>query len=190
MDSKEALIQAATELLQEKGDHPERITVREICKRAGVGLGLVNYHFGSKEKLLEVCVERMINGIVQQFLTMREEQTGLTPFAALDLLGNLTLNFLFNHAAVSKISILTDMQSPKAGDNTDRTYQAYLPLVAACRPDWDKATVQRKTFTLISMMQQLFVRSAIVSQIVGMDLQVEGNRQKLHTQLLHDILEV
>ena len=64
VDSKEAIIQATMKLIEENGEHLEEITVREICKRAGVGLGLVNYHFGNKDKLIEQCVERMINGIV------------------------------------------------------------------------------------------------------------------------------
>lgn len=49
MDNKEAIIQATMTLIEEKGEHLEEITVRDICKNAGVGLGLVNYHFGSKE---------------------------------------------------------------------------------------------------------------------------------------------
>ncbi len=53
MDSKEAIMQATIKLIEEKGERLEEITVREICKRADVGLGLVNYHFGNKEKLIE-----------------------------------------------------------------------------------------------------------------------------------------
>ena len=64
MDNKEAIIQATIKLIEENGEHLEEITVRDICKNAGVGLGLVNYHFGSKDKLIEACVERIINGIV------------------------------------------------------------------------------------------------------------------------------
>ena len=56
MDNKEAIIQATIKLIEEKGEHLEEVTVREICKRAGVGLGLVNYHFGNKDKLIEQCI--------------------------------------------------------------------------------------------------------------------------------------
>ena len=43
MDAKEAIIQAAIDLINEKGEEMNTITVREICRKANVGLGLVNY---------------------------------------------------------------------------------------------------------------------------------------------------
>lgn len=190
MDNKEAIIQATIELIEEKGEHLNEITVREICKKAGVGLGLVNYHFGNKDKLIEICVEHMINGIVENFQHIREETQGLTPFEKLEHLGNMTLDFLFEHYAVSKISIFTDMQTPKDNDNTNRTYMAYLPLVAACRPDWNESTVNRKTFCLITVMQQMFLRYDTVSKLMDIDLTKQENRKVWHTQILHDILEV
>ena len=164
MDNKEAIIQATIKLIEEKGEHLEEVTVREICKKAGVGLGLVNYHFGNKDKLIEQCIERMINGTVEHFQSIREKTDGFTPFEKLEYLGNMTLDFLFEHYAVSKISVLTDMQSPKENDNTYRTYTAYLPLVAACRPDLDEAAIKRKTLYLITVMQQTFLRYEIISR--------------------------
>ena len=73
MDNKEAIIHATIKLIEENSEHLEKITVRDICKNAGVGLGLVNYHFVSKDKLIEACVERIINGIVERFQNIREE---------------------------------------------------------------------------------------------------------------------
>lgn len=189
MDSKEAIIQATMELMEEHGEHLEEITVREICKRANVGLGLVNYHFGNKDALIEQCVERMINGIVANFQEIREKTQGLSPFEKLEYLGNMTLDFLFSKEAISKISILSDMRAPKDSDNTSRTYMAYLPLVAACRPDWPQDTVQRKTFCLIAVMQQTLLRCDDLSRQTGMDLRKRENRRIWHSQILHDILE-
>lgn len=190
MHNKEAIIQATIELIEENGEHLEEITVREICKRAGVGLGLVNYHFGNKDKLIELCVEHIINGIVENFQHIREKTEGLTPFEKLNYLGNMTLDFLFEHHVVSKISVLTDMQTPKDNDNTNRTYMAYLPLVAACCPDLDESSIKRKTFCLITVMQQMFLRHDTVSKLLDIDLTKKENRRAWHTQILHDILEV
>lgn len=190
MDHKEAIIQATIALIEENGEALDTITVREISKRAGVGLGLVNYHFGNKDKLIELCVERIINGIVEQFQDIREKTEGFTAFEKIEYLGNMTFDFLFEHYAVSRISMLTDMKNPAPNDNTHRTYAAYLPLVAACRPDWDEHTVKRKTFCLISIMQQAFLRSETASTILDIDLHQKENRRAWHTQILHDILEV
>lgn len=190
MDSHEVIIQTTITLIKENSKNLDKITVREICKRAGVGLGLVNYHFGNKDKLIEICVERMINEIVEQFQYIRENTEGLTPFEKLEHLGNITLDFLFEHYDMSKISVLTDMQKPKYNDNTSRTYAAYLPLVTACRPDLDEAAIKRKTLYLITIMQQMFLRHETMSQILGIDLKKRENRKIFHKQVLHDILEV
>lgn len=190
MDHKEAIMQATFELIEENGENLEKITVREICKRAGVGLGLVNYYFENKDKLIEQCVERMINEVVEQFQHAQEKTEGLTSFEVLEYLGNMTLDFLFEHAAVSKISVLTDMKTPKDNDNTKRTYMAYLPLVAACRPDLEESVIKRKTFYLITVMQQMFLRHKVISQMLDIDLKEEKNRKAFHKQVLHDILEV
>ena len=99
------------------------------------------------------------------------------------------LDYLFAHESIARISILTDMQEPKPEDNTHRTYRAYLPLVAACRPDWDDKTVRKKTFLLVTIMQQTFLRHKIVSGVIDMDLTQKENRKVLHTRILHEILE-
>lgn len=96
MDNKEAIIQATIKLIEEKGEHLDEVTVREICKRAGVGLGLVNYHFVNKVQLIEQCIERMINGTVEHFQNIREKTDGFTPFEKLTYLGNKPLIFCLN----------------------------------------------------------------------------------------------
>lgn len=190
MESRETIIQTTVALIEEKGEQVNKITVREICKRANVGLGLVNYYFGNKDKLIELCVERIISGIVEKFAAVREETVELTPFEKLDYLGNMTLTFLFEHIAVSKISIFSDMRAPKENDNTHRTYSAFLPLVSACRPDWEYDKVKRITYCLITSMQQALLRHEIIYITHGVNLQNVEERRAYHRQILKDLLEI
>lgn len=189
-NNKEAIVEATVTLIEERGEKLNTITVREICRRANVGLGLVNYYFENKDKLIAFCVEKIINGIVEKFAATCEQTSRLAPFEKLDFLGNMTLDFLFDHYAVSKISILTDMQTPKENDNTHKTYAAYLPLVAACRPDWDERKVKRMTHCLITAMQQAFLRSDVLLLSQGVNLRDRTERHSYHRQLLRDILGV
>lgn len=190
MDNKNAIIQATIDLIEEKGENIDTITVREICNKAEVGLGLINYYFGNKDKLIDFCVEKIINGIVEKLNLMCEQTKDCTPYEILDRLGNMTLTFLFEHYAVAKISIMTDMRAPKENDNTHRTYLAFLPLVIACHPDWDNEKVKRKTYCLITAMQQTFLRHEIIRLTQGVDLRNTEERKAYYSQMLKDILEI
>jgi AcrR family transcriptional regulator len=55
MDKKEKIIQSATKLFSTQGF--EGTSVREIASDAGVNVAMINYYFGSKEKLFESVVE-------------------------------------------------------------------------------------------------------------------------------------
>lgn len=188
MENREAIIKATIELIEERGDKLNTITVREICKRSQVGLGLINYHFENKDKLITLCVEKIINGIVEKFAKIREQTKDFTPFEKLEYLGNMTFDFLFEHSAISKISMLADMRNFKSNDNTQRTYLEFLPLVSACRPEWDEDRIKRAAYCLIATMQHSFLRSDMVLLTQGVNLNNKAERRAYHKRILQDIL--
>lgn len=55
IDKKEHIVSAAIELFAENGF--EGTSVRDIAASAGVNIAMINYYFGSKEKLFEAMVE-------------------------------------------------------------------------------------------------------------------------------------
>ena len=57
-DTRERILRAALEAFSENGF--EGATTREIATRAGVPLGLLQYHFGAKPKLWRAAVEGAI----------------------------------------------------------------------------------------------------------------------------------
>jgi AcrR family transcriptional regulator len=64
--SRERLIEAAGEVFAENGFR--LATVRDICARAGVSPGAVNYHFGSKEGLYEAVLRRAHPASIAQYV--------------------------------------------------------------------------------------------------------------------------
>jgi AcrR family transcriptional regulator len=59
LDPKQRLLNAAIGLLAET-PNPEALTVRQIARRAKVGTGLLNYHYGCKENLMDEAVAELM----------------------------------------------------------------------------------------------------------------------------------
>lgn len=185
MDTRQRILEAATVLLESESD-PDKVTIRAVAAQAGIAVGLINYHFGSRDNLMAACAEVLINRVVARFEQIRNDDTAEDPFEKLQKLGDLTFTFLFEHEALSRLSVLTDARSPKERDNTDRTTQAFLPLVRACRPDLDDEQAYAKTFALISSMQSAFLRKDALVQ-KGIDLEDPQQRAAFHKQILETL---
>ena len=61
MDSRENILSTAMTLFGQKGF--EGTSVRDIASGAGVNIAMINYYFGSKEKLFESVVEYKSSGM-------------------------------------------------------------------------------------------------------------------------------
>ena len=76
LDARARIFQAARQLLNQKAD-VERITVRQIARAAGVGVGSIGYHFGSKDGLFSAIMEGEIDRTLQRIqMEMRASTWG------------------------------------------------------------------------------------------------------------------
>lgn len=57
--ARERILQAAMALLGE-GQDPETLTVRQIAERAGAATGAINYHFGTRDTLMNEAVSTLM----------------------------------------------------------------------------------------------------------------------------------
>jgi len=65
LSKKEKILQATLESM--KNDGFEGLTVRQIASRAHVNVALVNYYFGSKDKLLNEAIQVLVNSLRESF---------------------------------------------------------------------------------------------------------------------------
>ena len=95
----------------------------------------------------------------------------LSPMDRLKRMVNGTLTYLATHENISRISILTDLNTPGQGDNTQQTVQVFLPLVAeVLKPAGREAEAKAKTYQMIMAFQGLFLRAHLLNEELGLSL--------------------
>jgi AcrR family transcriptional regulator len=83
-DTRKSIIDTTKTLLNEVDD-VDKITVRQIAERAGVGVGLINYHFKSKYSLMSIAIgNEMVKSILS--FTKTDVYSNLEPVAKLKAL--------------------------------------------------------------------------------------------------------
>lgn len=181
---KETIIHATTELIQECNGDVGKITLRKIAERAGVGLGLINYHFGSKEQLIVLCVQRIINNVVMCFSPDKKdysEKDGLEDKERLADWAKQVYDFLFENYAISSISILGDMHSYHAKSNSVYTQKGFSMAIQ------NDISVEKKrllVFMLTSAMQVAFLSGNASKEILGYDLTNKSERDRFVESLV------
>lgn len=175
---KETIIYATTELIQECDGDISKITLRKISERANVGLGLINYHFGSKEQLITLCVQRIINNVVMYFSPNEEEhskESELTDKERLTAWAKQVYDFLFHNYAISSISILGDMQNYHSKCNSVYTQKGFLKAI---KNDIGEDAKKILVFMLTSAMQVAFLSADSSKEILGYNLKVKEERDR------------
>jgi DNA-binding transcriptional regulator YbjK len=178
---KDHIIHITTGLIEEYNGDTECITSRMIAQKAGIGLGLVNYHFGSKENLITECVQRIISSVVSQFRMdddLENDKDRLTVCAI------RVFDFLFEHSAISRVSILGDFYNYSENCNSIRTQYGLMNLFKEKAGDEDNTT---KIFMLTAAMQVAFLGSKTIKKIQKFDLTKKKDRNAYITTLVDNL---
>lgn len=178
---KDRIIAVTIKLIEEYNGDTKSITARMIAEKAEVGLGLINYHFGSKDNLITECVQRIIGGVVAGF---HMKQVFLSDKERLIAWATYVFDFLFEHSAISRISILSDFQNYSQNSNSVYTQYGFAKSLNSDISEKDKPML---VFILTAAMQVAFLGSATVNQILGYDFTKKKDRAK-YIEKLVDIL--
>lgn len=173
-DIKEAIIRTTTELIEENKGNIQAVTARAIAERCDIALGLINYHFKSKDKLIELCVQRIVNKILLCFYTAGgENQTNVV--SKVTEQSKQVMDFFFENKAMAKIFILSDFKEYKPKSNSFST-QNGLKLAIGGRIDNGKKRIL--AFVLTSAMETAFLAGDCSKEILGCDLNDKEERDR------------
>ncbi len=182
IDARERILQAALELLSEEAD-PDRITTRQIAERARVGIGLINYHFQSKDNLLQLAVARVAGDIAdvwQQLLDPSipdplerlKSMLKANAKAALD-------NYKFARIAISYDLLHGNMEVP----------QVLLPVLREIYGRGkDEQDLKVIALMLVATMQLIFIRHAVFRKYAGVDVFNAAQRDRWIDLMLENLI--
>lgn len=179
MTIKEKIIDVTIGLIKEKNGVIDKITIRDIAKRANVGVGLINYHFQSKKNLLDICVRQIIGEVIAQ---SKPDMANLSAMDRLKCSVKIPIDFLMNNPEISKISILGDFMQGNNNDNTFQTLSKYY--YHACNLGETDDTFFKTVF-LIHGLQGIFLRWELYKD--KFDFSDKTQRNKLIDSLVEKI---
>lgn len=169
-DPRDRIMQATVDLLNE-ADDPDQITIRQIAGRAGVGVGLINYHFQSKENLLNEAVAAIMGQEAARWLDAAN-QPDADPVTRLKALLRETSRVAFQYPLLSQISVSHALME------ADLTVeQMALPLLREIYQNRrDEREMRLLAFTLIKATQAALLCAGALRDFSGIDLYDERQR--------------
>jgi len=176
---KQNIISATIELIENSNGNVDEITTRNIADKANVGIGLINYHFQTKDKLIEICVQQLISYVVSSFQPQKKEYSSnkerLISWAI------QVSDFLLENPAVSRISILGDLSHYSPNNNSGNTKKGFMMAIGDDMKDEEKNLL---AFTLTSTVQVAFLSRSVSKEILGYDICSKDERDKFISALV------
>ena len=188
-DVKEKIIHATTELIEQSGGDIKTITTRTIAEKSGVALGLINYHFGNKDNLIALCVQRIINQVLMQFAPDKTDYTkadGLTDKERLISFATQTFDFLYANYSIVKISILSDFAEYLPRCNSAFTQMGFRFALQGNIPESRKQLI---AFSLTSIMQTAFLSGENAVALTGYNLMEKAQRDRFISDTVSMLME-
>jgi AcrR family transcriptional regulator len=185
---KEKILSSTIELLGEC-EAVENVTVRDIAVKANVGVGLINYHFQTKENLIDICVQRIIGDVIKKFDQL-SQSLNMEPLEKLRFLAKRNCSFLVQNKGISRISIRSDFNNGNFGDNTSQTIEAYLPIVrVVCGEKKSEKEIYLATSIMIAAFQSAFMRRTVFMQGIELDFYEMHQRELIVDMIIDNVFK-
>jgi len=186
IEPRERIINATIALLQEEND-AGKITTRRVAAMASVGVGLINYHFQTKDKLVALAVKILIDKTIED---SQKNDSSLTidPMTKLRQSVKFTAKFLAANPTVSKISIMNDLSNPGHEDNSFHVADGYLRMLREVASDKNEKDLKLEVIRIISAIQVIFLRASVLKDFMGLDFYDDVQRDEIIDKLLDPLV--
>ncbi|MDD4238237.1 MAG: TetR/AcrR family transcriptional regulator [Desulfotomaculaceae bacterium] len=186
LTTKEKIIRVAMDIIAEEGF--QNITIRKIAAKAGVNVAAINYHFGSKDAVINEALKTVTDQLKNTFEYLKaSNEIGETRLAIfVEKYTDIMLKYpdiiknMINHAIHSKpldeqVEYLTYLKT--------EGIEAIKQTIGQIRPDQDDYLLYLKTLHLVSGLSFPFLMGEQINVLMGVDFYNQEIRQ-MHTKIL------
>ncbi len=192
LETKEKILATTLELIKERNGDTANVTIRMIADRAGIGVGLTNHYFKSKELLIGECIGPVLEGLFEGFGQSGDEHSAAGPIENTKRAARTLMHFMLDNEAVARAAILSNVPSANGEDYFNRLTDSFAySMVDKHQLDEmlnndrisEKMKQQfrehfvseqrRKAFMIVTSIREAFQRKDSLGEIIGVDLSDE-----------------
>ena len=179
--ARKRILESAFHILQEKKD-PDAVTVREVAARAEVGIGLINYHFESKDKMLMEAAGNAMSKAAKQWKELEGDDSidpKETLFQMLSQLSDMGSEYIY----LTKMAARFELVEGEVG-----TPLFILPYVKRIT-GFEDLKARLIAFALMSAFQSAVLRPEAFEAYTGFRIQDKKERDEIISQLINACLK-
>jgi AcrR family transcriptional regulator len=181
MTQKDTILQAAIDILNEVDDI-DSVTVRQIAKRAGVGIGLINYHFQTRDNLVNQAIEAIMEALPDLLNGDAPPPTG-GPVEQMKQFLKDSSSIVMRYEKFSRTQVYHDL--------LHGNMQTPLYLVPLLREHFGASRTEQQirmiALQLVSFTQVAFLRSDMLKIYSGVDIMDDTQRDTMIDFLVDQI---
>ncbi len=180
-DTKKKILESTIQLL-EKFENPEDITIRRIAETAGIGVGLINYHFGSRDKLINEAISQKISLLAGDMADPLMEITDSILYLKQMLI--IMSDLAVKNSKLNKISVKYELLN---GDF--RICLTLLPILRKIFGDKkSESEIRLIAFQIIVTTQTIYIRQETFYLYSGINIDHKKERDAMLINLVDNII--
>jgi AcrR family transcriptional regulator len=180
-ETKNKIMDITVNLLETE-QNPNDITVRKIAQEAGIGVGLINYYYGSRDNLMKEAISVKMESIAEIMGNLDKELSD--PMEYLKTMLVIMSDTAMKNSKLNKLSAEYDLRK---GDFRICLY--LLPVLRKIYPDCKSETDLRLiAFQIIVAMQSIYLRQEAFHMLTGIDIGIKRERDALIGSIVDNLI--
>jgi AcrR family transcriptional regulator len=176
-DTKQLLIQTTLHLIETRGI--EQVTVRKIAAQAGVNVAAVNYHFGSKDRIIFAALQTLRDGFGEAFKFL--QSTELAPHERLAAFMAAYCDTIFSYPNLAKAFVTHSLHAEMEQEYAAFVRTEGLALITRTLGEFlhmDDETLRMKAFQMMSSLTLILLVGQETGAAIGLDFTDSGFRSR------------